>query len=110
MVTKLLPCPFCGCDNASLNAPSEHWKYGCINCPACMAVVPGAVGGFDRETELVGQWNSRSAQQEATQKTVLGCPKCSRRYAFSGHGEYRIVGFTCACGEEVRTPEQTRST
>lgn len=58
---ELKPCPFCGEARIFLNAPSEHWPRGSINCPACMAVMPGAVGEPGIEAELIQQWNERAA-------------------------------------------------
>jgi len=54
--SELLPCPFCGEKRICLNGPSNEHLYGCINCPACMAFLPGAVSD---EAELIACWNSR---------------------------------------------------
>jgi len=60
----LLPCPFCGEDQPSLNEPSQHWPRGTINCPGCMAMLPGEIGGPAREQELVNCWNTRVPKWE----------------------------------------------
>lgn len=56
---ELLPCPFCGEGKIFLNPPSEHHPRGSINCPACLVVMPGAVGGDAQEAELIASWNLR---------------------------------------------------
>jgi hypothetical protein len=56
---ELLPCPFCGEMRVSLNEPNEHNRYGSINCPACLAVMPGALKDKD-QGELVACWNTRA--------------------------------------------------
>lgn len=61
-MTKLLPCPFCGHDKIFLNDPSANYPQGCINCPACLATLPGAVSD---QTELVQCWNTRAALGDA---------------------------------------------
>lgn len=58
IVERLEPCPFCGEANVSLNPPNKHDRYGSINCPACLAVMPGEVSDV---AELVSCWNNRTA-------------------------------------------------
>ncbi len=56
---RLLPCPFCGEKQIFLNDPNpDGYRYGSINCPACLVVMPGEVSSQD---ELIGCWNSRAA-------------------------------------------------
>jgi hypothetical protein len=59
----LKPCPFCGENYASLNDPNEFDRYGSINCPACLVVMPGACS--DRN-ELIRMWNSRTSDLAQT--------------------------------------------
>lgn len=56
---ELLPCPFCGEQKIFLNDPHpDGYRYGSINCPACLVVMPGEVNSRD---ELIGCWNTRAA-------------------------------------------------
>lgn len=63
-MATLLPCPFCGEQKISLNEPSDFWPRGSINCPACMVVLPGAIGGPHREQELITEWNTRATPED----------------------------------------------
>jgi hypothetical protein len=56
------PCPFCGEEKIFLNDPSPVYRYGCINCPACLVVMPGACS--DKQ-ELISCWNERVSFVEA---------------------------------------------
>lgn len=58
---RLAPCPFCGCRDIFINDPSDAFPQGCINCPACLAVMPGATS--DRN-ELTRAWNTRAISAE----------------------------------------------
>lgn len=68
---NLLPCPFCGEPKISLNPPTKDWPKGSINCPACLAMIPGEVRGDGWEDELIAQWNSRDAQHPGTRAAVI---------------------------------------
>lgn len=70
MTNNLKPCPFCGNEEPSLNSPNEHDTLGSINCPACMVVFPGAVGGPHREQELIDNWNTRAPSPERASETT----------------------------------------
>lgn len=70
MTNNLKPCPFCGNEEPSLNSPNEHYTPGSINCPACMVVFPGAVGGPHREQELIDNWNTRAPSPERASETT----------------------------------------
>ncbi len=60
---RLLPCPFCGEKQIFLNDPNpDGYRYGSINCPACLVVMPGEVSSQD---ELIGCWNTRAAAASA---------------------------------------------
>lgn len=83
---KLLPCPFCGEKRIALNGPSNEYRYGCINCPACMAFLPGAVSD---EAELIACWNTRPATpsdgaREALAKLIA--EDCSNYMRCDGSG------------------------
>lgn len=58
MTEQLKPCPFCGEEQISFNEPSQYYRYGSINCPACLVVMPGEVSD---QNELIGCWNTRQA-------------------------------------------------
>ena len=70
MTNNLKPCPFCGNEEPSLNSPNEHDTPGSINCPACMVVFPGAIGGPHREQELIDNWNARAPSPERASETT----------------------------------------
>lgn len=55
-MTALLPCPFCGEKEIFLNEPTQKHRYGSINCPVCLVVMPGEVRD---QNELIGCWNAR---------------------------------------------------
>lgn len=67
MSRELLPCPFCGEKRISLNAPSQFHRYGSINCPACLVVLPGAVS---EQSELIEAWNARSPEDRGDSPTI----------------------------------------
>jgi hypothetical protein len=59
----LKPCPFCGMDEIFLNDPSpDGYRYGSINCPSCLAVMPGETSSQD---ELIACWNTRQIEAPA---------------------------------------------
>jgi Lar family restriction alleviation protein len=57
MSDNLRECPFCGEERIFLNPPSSTYPKGSINCPACLACMPGDVD----ERELIASWNQRAA-------------------------------------------------
>jgi hypothetical protein len=61
LADDLLPCPFCGEARIFLNRPSQHYRYGSINCPACLVVMPGEVRD---QNELIDCWNARSGPRD----------------------------------------------
>lgn len=75
MTVRLLPCPFCETEDVSLNEPNEFYLAGSINCPACLATMPGEVRGDDFR-ELIGCWNTRTddrlrAELETSRKLCM---------------------------------------
>jgi hypothetical protein len=60
---RLLPCPFCGEKRIFMNEPSKFHRYGAINCPACLVLMPGETSNID---ELISAWNVRADAQPAT--------------------------------------------
>jgi hypothetical protein len=59
---RLLPCPFCGEKRIFMNEPSKFHRYGAINCPACLVLMPGETSNID---ELISAWNVRADAQGA---------------------------------------------
>lgn len=66
--SALLPCPFCGEKRIYLNEPSEGYRHGSINCPACLVVMPGEVR--DRN-ELISCWNAREPVLTGLQEDLI---------------------------------------
>lgn len=60
-------CPFCGESRISLNKPNEFYRYGSINCPACLVTMPGACRD---EEELIEGWNTREGESTTGIKRV----------------------------------------
>ena len=62
---KLLPCPFCGCDNIeSIHRPQQYskWQYTC-QCGSC-----GAESTFEATKDAaIAMWNKRSPSEQLTQ-------------------------------------------
>jgi transcription elongation factor Elf1 len=74
----LLPCPFCGEKRVSLNDPHpDGYRYGSINCPACLVVMPGEVAS---QQELIDCWNTRPVDAAQTGE-VLEALRAAKDYA-----------------------------
>lgn len=66
MIEKLLPCPFCGCEeieqdwsNVS-NFGDNTIKSTWIECPDCGAgFTGGIINGVEPEPTIVTKWNTR---------------------------------------------------
>ena len=62
---KLLPCPFCGCDNIeSIHRPQQYskWQYTC-QCGSC-----GAESTFEATKDAaITMWNRRIPSKQLTQ-------------------------------------------
>jgi hypothetical protein len=65
----LRECPFCGEKEIFLNDPTPHHRYGSINCPACLVVMPGDVSD---QNELIGCWNTRANLPHQPEDTAPG--------------------------------------
>jgi len=57
-MSELLPCPLCGPGKVFLNPPSETYRHGSINCPACLLTLPGEIKD---PREMIEVWNTRPA-------------------------------------------------
>ncbi len=65
---KLLPCPFCGEDQAEIEIEEDFQDYVYVVCPDCFAQGPRAFVGcrdpdedeIDLEAEAIHDWNTRA--------------------------------------------------
>jgi hypothetical protein len=95
---ELLPCPLCGPGAVYLNAPSEEYRHGSINCAGCMLTLPGEIKD---QREMIEVWNTRHAPvQEA--RTCTCHPDdnppvpCAQKFAYS----------ECVAAQSARMPDR----
>ena len=69
--SELLACPQCGRGEVYLNPPSKKYRYGAINCTACLLTLPGEIKD---QRELIEVWNNRASPTPAA-----GAAAVSRR-------------------------------
>ncbi len=60
-MTDLLPCPFCGSDDASVERVENAYGYS-VWCSECYVEGPG--GNDTSETEAMALWNKRTILNE----------------------------------------------
>lgn len=59
---ELLPCPFCGGENAEILDIAEGPQAGCrlVECYECFASTGGKIAGPAQDQELIAAWNTRA--------------------------------------------------
>ena len=91
---KLKPCPFCGEKRIFLNEPSVHHRYGCINCPACLVVMPGEAND---QNETITAWNTRAVNShDELVKALEAIVSMNVQYSIDRYGDAsKAEGMAC---------------
>ena len=86
MSEKLSPCPFCGCDDASVGTAGEE---PFVNCPECMASTDQLCGICETDEEAIAAWNRRSLS--AAVEVVREAASAHYDELLASHSEYHTV-------------------
>ena len=118
MMTELLPCPFCGGEDASV-ASRQHYRYAnkrgwnvlCADCGGGIGLIECGDGiwrgEFETEAKAIEAWNTRSAGTCGNKHKSITSFWCSECDAATSDGFADVSGkverfnFCPNCGRKV---------